>query len=69
MDKTPAWLNYMTLQAVNLDGDAMTKLNLILSGIFGSTGAAHGSPVKQPKGRLEEMSALRNLGFNVKREK
>lgn len=67
MDKTPAWLNYMTLQAVQLDGDVMVKVNAILSGIFGG-GAKEQKTDTAPKNRTEELVALRKLGFKVRRE-
>jgi len=58
----------MTLQAVNLDGDMMQKVNMLLSGIFGA-GTDKKAPVKQPQGRVQEMTDLRSMGFKVLREK
>ena len=64
LDKTPAWLSWVCLQAINLDGDLARKLGAIAG--FGAPAAA--GPAKlQPRDRGEENKALRAMGVKVGR--
>lgn len=61
LDKTPAALQYLTLQAVNLDMDMAKKLGMVLGG-------GDSKPAKKPANRYEENEALKGAGFKVRRE-
>lgn len=64
LDLTPAALNWMLLQAVNLDGDLMAKINVVMGA---GPAPQTNKPADQPKTLAEQFCALRGLGLNVRR--
>ena len=68
LDKTPAWINWTLLQAVNLDIDLMNKFDMALGGIFGTGGARKPAGPAKPKTQAEHDADRIAQGFKIRRE-
>lgn len=58
------------MQAAQLDGDMLKKVNMVLGGVFGGGPGGEGGPResgKAPTSLKETVSQIEKLGFKVKR--
>jgi len=63
LDKTPAWLSWAFLQAVELDLDFMRKMGAVT----GHSVVPPPTMTAPPDSRVEQNKVLGSLGFKVKR--
>lgn len=65
LDKTPAWMQWTCLQAINLDRDMAKKMGILMGGDKAQPAGPRGP---RGTGIKSDVAALKDLGIKVKRK-